>query len=160
MDSLYRHCDALHFKSEMASGRKDAYKQCCYYGSMELPKPLVYPAKVKALLEGADIEARDFREDIRNYNSAITFASMEAQIATPMGSGPYCFRIYGQIYHRIGALHPEAGQQAQYGQLYILDSALALQERMGNVGNVRRNETIMKTLGDIIRRISPFAAAL
>ena len=31
---------------------------------------------------------------------------------------------------------------------------------MGNVGNVRCNETIMKTLEDIIRRISPFAAAV
>ena len=159
MDSVCRHCDALHFKSEIASGRKDEYKECCHYGSIELPKPLVYPDKMKALLEGVDMEARNFRENIRNYNSAMAFASMGAQIATPTGSGPYYFRIHGQIYHRIGALHPEAGQQAQYGQLYILDSALTLQERMGNVGNVRYNETIMKTLGDIITRISPFAAA-
>ena len=101
---------------------------------------------MKALLEGADTEARNFRENIRNYNSAMAFASMGAQIATPTSSGPYCYRIHGQIYHRIGALHPEAGQQAQYGQLYILFAALALQERMGNVGNVRCNETIMKTL--------------
>ena len=101
---------------------------------------------MKALLEGADTEARDFRENIRNYNSAMAFASMGAQIATVTSSGPYCYRIHGQIYHRIGALHPEAGQQAQYGQLYILFAALALQERMGNVGNVRCNETIMKTL--------------
>ena len=84
---------------------------------------------------------------------------MEAQIATSTGSGPYFFRIHGQMYHRIGALHPEEDEQAQYGQLYILDSALALQERMGNIGNVRCNETIMKTFGDIIMRISPFAAA-
>ena len=126
MDSVYRHCDDLHFKSEMASGRKAEYKQCWHYGSIELPKPLAYPDKMKALLEGADIEARNFRENIRNYNSAMTFASMGVQIATLTGSGPYCFRIHGQIYHRIGALHPEAGRQAQYGQFYILDSALAL----------------------------------
>ena len=157
MGSVYRYCDALQFKSEMASGRKDEYKQCCRYESIELPKPLAYPDKMRVLLEGADIEARNFPENIRNYNSAMTFASMGVQIATLTGSGPYCFRIHGQIYHRIGALHPEAGQQAQYGQLYILDSALALQERLGNVGNVRCNETIMKTLGDIIRRISSFA---
>ena len=30
MDGVCRHCDALHFKSEMVSGRKDEYKQCCH----------------------------------------------------------------------------------------------------------------------------------
>ena len=159
MDSVCRHCDALHFKSEIASGRKDEYKQCYHYGSMELPKPLAYPDKMKGLLEGADMEGRNFRDKIRNYNRAMTFTSMEAQIATPTGSGPYCFRIHGQIYRWIGAFHPEAGHKPQYEQLYILDSALVLQERMGTVGNVRCNETIMKTLEDIIRRISPIAAA-
>ena len=88
MDSVYRHCDALHIKSEMVSGRKDEYKQCCHYGSIELPKPLAYPDKMKALLEGADIEARNFPENIRNYNSAMSFASTGTQIATPTGSGP------------------------------------------------------------------------
>jgi hypothetical protein len=84
---------------------------------------------------------------------------MGADIVSPSSNGPYCFRIHGQIYHRVCPLHPEAGQSAQYGQLYILDSAHALQERMENVANNRCDETIMKKLGDLMTRISPFAAA-
>ena len=49
-------------------------------------------------------------------------ASFGAEIETPAGAGPYCFKIHGQIYHRIGNLHPPAGVQRSFGQLYILDS--------------------------------------
>ncbi|CAF2065126.1 unnamed protein product [Rotaria magnacalcarata] len=115
--------------------------------------------EMKVLLEAADVDGRNFREHIRNYNSALAFASLGAQIAAPTTREPYCVRIHGQIYRRIGALHPGADQRAQYGQLYILDSALALQERMGNVGNYRCNENIMKMLGNVMTRISPFTAA-
>jgi hypothetical protein len=39
------------------------------------------------------------------------------------------------MYHQIGSLYTEPGQKAQFGQLYILDSSLALQERMENAAN-------------------------
>ncbi|CAF5086193.1 unnamed protein product, partial [Rotaria sp. Silwood1] len=84
---------------------------------------------------------------------------MGAQIDLPQGYGPYCFRIHGEIYHRIGPLHSESDQRAQFGQLYILDSSLTLKERMGNVANENYNETTMRKLGDIMKNISPFAAA-
>ncbi|CAF2785995.1 unnamed protein product [Rotaria sp. Silwood2] len=84
---------------------------------------------------------------------------MGAQIDLPQGYGPYCFRIHGQIYHRIGPLHPESEQRAQFGQLYIFDSFLALKERMENVANENCNETTTRKLGDIMKNISPFAAA-
>ncbi|CAF3412207.1 unnamed protein product [Rotaria socialis] len=84
---------------------------------------------------------------------------MGAQIDLPKGFVPYCFGIHGQIYHWIGPLHPEPDQQAQFGQIYILDSSLALEERMGRVANERCDEIIMSKLGDIMNRISPYTAA-
>ncbi|CAF4797531.1 unnamed protein product, partial [Rotaria sp. Silwood2] len=84
---------------------------------------------------------------------------MGAQIDLPQGYGPYCFRIHRQIYHRIGPLHPEPDQRAQFGQLYFLDSSLALKERMGNAANENCNEATMRKLGSIMKSISPFAAA-
>jgi hypothetical protein len=113
MDNTCRHCGALHFKNEILSGEKEEYKQCCHYGSMELPALLRYPEEIKILLQGTDSEGRDFRENIRSYNNVIAFASMDADIVSPSNNGPYCFRIHGQIYHRIGPLHPELGQSAQ-----------------------------------------------
>ena len=159
MDKVCRHCNALHFEDECASHRQDEFKQCCHYGSIHLPELLPYPDEIKALLQGTDINSRNFHENIRSYNSALAFASMGAHIDLPKGYGPYCFRIHGQIYHRIGPLHPESDQKAQFGQLYILNSSLALKERMRNVANENCNETTMRKLGDIMKNISPFAAA-
>ncbi|CAF5051226.1 unnamed protein product, partial [Rotaria sp. Silwood1] len=84
---------------------------------------------------------------------------MGAQIDLPQGYGSYCFRIHGQIYHRIGPLHPEPGQRAQFRQFYILDSSLALKERMGDAANENCNEATTRKLGSIMKSISPFAAA-
>ncbi|CAF3400422.1 unnamed protein product [Rotaria socialis] len=83
MDSKCRHCGALHFKCEIASGRKDEYKQCYHCGSVELPSLLPYPDEMKVLLQDADVDDRNFREHVRNYNSALTFASLAAQIVAP-----------------------------------------------------------------------------
>ena len=159
MDTVCHHCDSLHFLRECTSNRKDEFKNCCHFGSVQLPDLLPYPEEMRKLLEGIDSQSKIFREHIRNYNSALAFASMGAQVELPEGSGPYCFRIHGQIYHRIGSLHPDVGQKAQFGQLYILDSSLALKERMENAANTNCDETIMKNLGDILRNVSPFAAA-
>lgn len=65
--------------------------------------------------QGTDINSRNFGENIRTYNSALAFASLEAQINLPQGYGAYCFRIHKQIFHQIGSIHPEFGQRAQFG---------------------------------------------
>ena len=115
------HCDALHSKNEVASGKKDEYRQCCHYGSVALPALLPYPEELKILLKETNREGKNFRENIRSFNNAVAFASMGANIVSPTSNRPYCFRIHGQIYHRIGSLHAEAGKNAHYAQLYILD---------------------------------------
>ncbi|CAF5057515.1 unnamed protein product, partial [Rotaria sp. Silwood1] len=159
MDNVCQHCNALHFKEECTSDTHDEFKQCCHYGSVQLVDLPPYPDEIKALLQGTVLESRNFRENIRSYNSALAFASMGAQIDLPQGFVPYCFRIHGQIYHRIGPLHPDPDYRVQFGQLYILDSSLALKERMGNAANENCNETTMSKLSDMINSISPFVAA-
>lgn len=158
MSHSCQHCGALHFKYEVVSG-KNEYRQCCHYGSVALPALSEFPEELTILLQETNTEGKKFRENIRSYSNAVSFASMGASIASPPGNGPFCFRTHGQIYHRIGPLHAEAGKNAQYAQLYILDSAQALQKRMGNAGNSRCDESLMKKLGDLINKISPFAAA-
>ncbi|CAF0907424.1 unnamed protein product [Rotaria sordida] len=159
MDNICQHCTALHFKEECTSDRHDEFKQCCHYESVQLPDLLPYPDEIKPLLQGTDLESRNFRENIRSCNGVLAFASMGAQIDLPQGFGPCCFHTHGQIYHRIRPLHPDPGQRAQFGQLYILDSSMTLKERMGNAANENCNETTMSKLGDIMKRISPYAAA-
>ncbi|KAK6758361.1 hypothetical protein RB195_015898 [Necator americanus] len=78
------------------------------------------------------------------------FASMGAQVDIPRGRGPYCYRIHGQIYHRIGCLHPNAGEGREYGQLHILDTEMAAQQRPGIAQNSSRDADLMRFLSEFL----------
>jgi hypothetical protein len=47
-----------------------------------------------ALLREDTREANNSREHVREYNSAVAFASIDAEIKSPPGNGPYCFRMH------------------------------------------------------------------
>jgi len=59
---------------------------------------------------------RNFMEDIRTYNSIMSFTSMGASIDNSImdGCGPYTFRISGENYHQIGSLRPLEGQPLRF----------------------------------------------
>jgi len=41
-----------------------------------------------------------------------------------------CYKIQGELYHRLGPLQPGSGQQPMYSQLYIYDHEEAIQYRL------------------------------
>jgi hypothetical protein len=82
---------------------------------------------------------------------------MGASIREPPGRGPYCFRIYGQTYHRVSPLHPPKGETPKYAQIYILDSEEALETRMAIDRNARCDRLLMDILGGKMKEINPFA---
>uniref|UniRef100_A0A8R1HSI7 ATP-dependent DNA helicase n=1 Tax=Caenorhabditis japonica TaxID=281687 RepID=A0A8R1HSI7_CAEJA len=84
-------------------------------------------------------------------------ASMGAQLDVPPGHGPYCFKIHGQVYHHAGPLHPPSGKRPSYGQIYILDTAQAAQERLTAPANIRCDRGIMEELSKLIADINPYA---
>jgi len=51
-------------------------------------------------------------------------------------SGPYCFKIQGELYHLTGALLPHGDQTPIYAQIYILDTAEQLNIRRANNNNL------------------------
>ncbi|PIO58098.1 hypothetical protein TELCIR_20473 [Teladorsagia circumcincta] len=73
------------------------------------------------------------------------------------GRGPYCYRIHGQVYHRIGPLHPEEGVERRYGQIYILDTEMAAQQRTGDVRNADCDPGLMRSLSELISNINSYA---
>ncbi|CAN6868444.1 unnamed protein product [Brassica oleracea] len=48
-------------------------------------------------------------------------------------TGPFTFRIHGQNAHRIGSLVPGAGQPPKFSQLYIIDTANEIKNRISTV---------------------------
>ena len=69
----------------------------------ELPPPL------DILLIRRDLCSRSFHQNIRMYNSALSFTSIGIKIDHQITdtNGVYFFHIHGEIYYRIGTLLPD-----------------------------------------------------
>ena len=153
MHELCAHCRALRFKNER--------RNCCHNGKVKLDLTDFqnYPQELKHLLTGKNLPAQNFRRIIRQYNSAMAFASFGAHVSTLHGRGPSTFRIHGQIYHRTGSLHPAEGEAPTYSQLYIIEGSEATRYRLERPeNNVCRQDTI-ELLTNVINRLSPYARA-
>ncbi|SGZ28006.1 BQ5605_C026g10248 [Microbotryum silenes-dioicae] len=78
-------------------------------GKVQLPPPLRHNPEYWQLLEGSDSDAKAFRENARSYNNALSFTSLAAHCwdQTQVDTiGPPVFRVFGRLYHRLGALIP------------------------------------------------------
>ncbi|GBM28425.1 hypothetical protein AVEN_169420-1 [Araneus ventricosus] len=63
---------------------------------------------------------KNYRQHIREYNAALAFASMGAEIKAPPGTGTYFFHIRGQIYHMVSLLHSNERNKPSYGKFSYL----------------------------------------
>ena len=83
------------------------------------------PNTLKNLLCGINPLSNTYKDFIRRYNSAFAFTSLGANIdqSVTRATGPYCFKISGELHHLAGSLLPNADQSAVYAQIYIHDSA-------------------------------------
>ncbi|UYV78350.1 hypothetical protein LAZ67_16001049 [Cordylochernes scorpioides] len=154
MNERCEFCNSLNFMGERPPDKK--LTACCHKGKIELPEQ-DYPEYLETLMNGVDHNSKNIMENIRSYNSSLAFASMGANIATPPGYGPYCFRIHGQIYHRTGTLHPVGEQPPKFAQLYILDTAEATIERLSIPENHGCDENVLNKLAELLANINKFA---
>ena len=53
------------------------------------------------------------------------------------GGGPSNFRVQGKVYHSLGPLLPDSGQQPKFAQLYIYDTDSELQNRLNAFSGLR-----------------------
>jgi hypothetical protein len=64
---------------------------------------------------------KDFRQNIRAYNSALQMASTGLHIRSPE-EGISMIAIKGAVHHLLGPLQPAEHDVPQFAQLYIIDS--------------------------------------
>jgi PIF1-like helicase/Helitron helicase-like domain at N-terminus/Helicase len=160
MDAICEFCRAKHFKVEMPKDKK--FSSCCQKGKVHLPELTPLPNYLRDLYVGNNDDAKNFREFIRQFNSALAFASMgipknRTRANNRSSRGPYCFRIQGQVYHLTSPVHPNGNTAPAYAQLYILDSAAALEQRMSIQANQVCSRDVMEKLDTLIREVNPFA---
>ncbi|GLV43588.1 uncharacterized protein CBL_20531 [Carabus blaptoides fortunei] len=99
-------CASRNFVAERPADGK--FTSCCRKGNVKLPEPIdidgnpiLYPDFLRELLSNPNNpDYRHFRDMIRSYNSAVSFASMGTKIVEFPGGGPYVFKVHGQVYHR------------------------------------------------------------
>lgn len=103
--------------------------------------------------------SKNFFDNIRSINNSLAFVSLGANIAPLPGSGPYCLRIHGGVYHRVGKLHPSNGDQQKFAQLYVLDADNAAMQRMQIKENANCHKDLLNELGIHFSNVNPFADA-
>lgn len=141
MDVICQFCRSKNFIAVRSSDGK--FISCCRKGKVKLPKPLdengvemVYAPYLQTWLSNpGDPNRIHFREHIRSYNNAVSFASMGAQNIDLPGRSSYVFKVHGQTYHRTSHLQPVDGQAPQFAQLYALDSSQATKIRQEHPAN-------------------------
>ena len=88
---------------------------------IKLPPIKKPPEMLKKLLKSNTKRGRDFRDNIRAYNSSLAFASMRftGNEYAFKYNGPYCFRISGQVYNSISQMEPEPGKVQLLTNIYL-----------------------------------------
>ena len=158
MNVLCNHCRAKNFMSKKPAD--GLFKNSCHRGKVLPPIRRDFPPYLKSIMSDPQHpHYTNFKENIRSYNSALSFASMGAQIADSHGRGPYCFRVHGQIHHNTSHAHPVEGEQRQYAQLYVVDSAEANAVQGENQANTRCIQEVMHNLDLIITEMNVYAAS-
>ena len=111
---------------------------CCLSGQINLPPLPLAPRELRWLFDGTDPHSLEFKTNICQYNAAFAFTSLGVKIdqSVTRGSGPYSFRISGELHHLSGSLLPLPGHAPVFAQLYIYDPDEQLAQREGNNRNL------------------------
>ena len=97
MDVTCQFCGSKNFTAERPSDGK--FTSCCRKGKFRLQQQrdengaeLQYPDFLRQLMSNpSNPRYRHFRDSIRSYNSAVSFASMGANLVDLHERGPYVF---------------------------------------------------------------------
>ena len=135
-------CGALHWLDERVQKAGSTtlhplFGMCCSDGNIRLPAPPPPPEPIKQLFSASTPEAQHFRQNIRQYNSALAFTSLGAQVDDGVnrgGGGPSVFKIHGEQHPKIGSLLPSDERTPVYTQLYTIDSRAVQNHRMQRNG--------------------------
>ncbi|XP_040362207.1 uncharacterized protein LOC112165742 isoform X3 [Rosa chinensis] len=143
------HCNACFWFGEAikqsSSNAPLIYTSCCKKGQIKLEQSKPTPYFQEKLLDPNNgSESKHFRENIRVYNSMFSFTSMGATIDKKIntGSGPYVFKISGQIHHLMGSILPSNGECPKYAQLYVCDTKNEVSNRIKAIDPTHANSNI------------------
>ncbi|XP_061347670.1 uncharacterized protein LOC133293150 [Gastrolobium bilobum] len=132
-----KHCGAqMWYEERIKKDRKaivPEFSMCCANGKVKLPLLKKAPETLLELHDNSSIRSRHFLQNIRLYNMFFSFTSFGGKVDGSVndGSGPYCFRVGGQVYHAMGSFLPLDFHTPKFAQLYIYDIENEVENRLG-----------------------------
>ncbi|RIA89653.1 hypothetical protein C1645_824534 [Glomus cerebriforme] len=158
MDQMCLHCDAKFWlceKNQNSSLSSPRFAMCCAGGKVHLPPVLDPPPYLLDLYTLSHSDAISFRKNIRAYNGILACSSFGTNIDESFqGQGVSNFKIHGQIYHHIGTLLPDEGQNPVFAQLYIYDTNHENSNRLCVIHNL--NAEILQSLQYMLDTYNPY----
>ncbi len=88
------------------------------------------PETFERLYYGQDRRAKNFRKYINSFNNAFCMTSSGMKRHMPGGSGPPVYTVQGVPYHQHGALQTRENQNPLFAQVYLVDIAEAIDNRI------------------------------
>ena len=161
IDVVCNSCHAWHWAAEKKSkGSRppQLFESCCKKGSVWLPPWRDLPSYLQQLLRSDEPCAQWFRQQIRQYNAALTFTSVNYGVdqRPSIQRGPTYFQIHGELFHLHGPLQALNNQSPQYAQLFFYDPAYAAAVRWTR--NPELEHSILQALTEMLHEINPFIA--
>ena len=164
MDKVCQHCQAGFWLCEKTGGSKaePIFNRCCSQGDIAIPPLEVMPQLLQQLFDENDGKAKEFRKNIRAYNSLLSFTSCGAKFDESLlcGSrGIYTYRIHGEMYHLMGSLLPSRNiNQHKFLKIYFFDTDNETDHRLNQMPN--RDRQVITRLQEMIRHINPWIQTL
>ena len=135
---------------------------CCSNGRVDLcydpenPKPGSIPPQPPQAIRQL-FENPSFIQHSRNYNNALSMASIGMKEISPPGSrfNPGV-RIQGKVHHFIGPLLPDSDSTAPcFAQLYVYDAENELQNRRTHPSNQNLDPQLLLAAQDVLHDCNP-----
>ena len=147
------------FKDEIKGTQTDVHfgNLCCKEGKIDLHRFPDLPPGLLQLYQSSTMQAKYFRDNIRYFNSGMSFACMLVTDKTMRRYGPASFKICGIVHRMIGpVLQQQGSNDPHYMQTYFHDPDFQAKHRAsrGNSGVSPRymalREKIFRTLHTIL----------
>jgi hypothetical protein len=108
MTTMSGKCDALHFLEERGTSSSFVNSQFTLCCAAPVGTPTI---ATQVDFTSNEANAKDFRQHIRSYNSALAFTFVGANLDTTVAQpGNYTYRLRGELYYRMGSLLPQLGE--------------------------------------------------
>ncbi|PMD18327.1 hypothetical protein NA56DRAFT_251299 [Hyaloscypha hepaticicola] len=154
MDKECEFCHALHFIHESV-GSGQLFELYYKKGDTVLENLQPPPPFLRELLTADNPRARDFRQNIRAYNSTLAFTSLNytKDTRTDLSRGLHYFQIHGELFHLQGPLLP-GSEAPSFAQLFFYNPDYTTDTRLQYRPSLDRD--ILRGLHEILTDCNPF----